>query len=175
MFALFIVNIDRRFSLIGLLFHPSVLYSIFEDTMLSLSVGWHFDISICWLHTSLDGKCARSAIMAIVLNNISFQSVYLHIMTSIECFLLISLSSQLSKILIIYAEILHLPTKNVKQTIVGIITCKSIFVFCLLFYAGDCLGLVFLSGSVDSFPLFSNCIAFMIGLSFVSAFFGIHL
>lgn len=48
---------------------------------------------------------------------------YVYIVTFLESFLLVAMSSQLSKLLIVYTEIVQLPRPgNRKQTVVGITT-----------------------------------------------------
>lgn len=54
--------------------------------------------------------------------------VNMYIMTFLETFLLVGLSSQLSKLLIVYTEIVQLPKpRSMKPTVIGIITgtCKT--------------------------------------------------
>lgn len=52
-----------------------------------------------------------------------FQISYVYIVTFLETFLLVGMSSQLSKLLIVYTEIVQLPRPgNRKQTVIGIIT-----------------------------------------------------
>lgn len=58
-----------------------------------------------------------------------FQNANVYIMTFLESFLLVGLSSQLSKLLIVYTEIVQLPKPGSrKKTVIGIITgtCKCL-------------------------------------------------
>lgn len=61
-----------------------------------------------------------------------FQISNMYIMTFLEGFLLIGMSSQLSKLLIVYTEIVQLPRPaSMKQTVIGIITGSyEIFLLC---------------------------------------------
>lgn len=61
---------------------------------------------------------------------ILFQTVFPLVTTILEIFLLIGLSSHLSKLLVVYTEIIQLPTnKHMKETVICIITGKYLFVW----------------------------------------------
>lgn len=54
------------------------------------------------------------------------QASFPYVTTSLEAFLLIGMSSHLSKLLIVYTEVVHIPkVQYMKQTVVSIITGKQ--------------------------------------------------
>lgn len=69
------------------------------------------------------------AVVFFYVSSISFQIANMYIMIFLESFLLVGLSSQLSKLLIVYTEIVQLPKPgSMKQTVICIITgtCKCL-------------------------------------------------
>jgi len=59
-----------------------------------------------------------------------FQASFPYVTTSLEAFLLIGMSSHLSKLLIVYTEVIQIPrVQHMKQTVVSIITGKHTHTF----------------------------------------------